>query len=107
MFRRVKLQKHRPLRQTVDEPAPKKNKTASKPEAVKSGSGQDTDERDGNEEEESEEEEVMEPQVSQGKIAKKAAAKPRPEEAGGQSSIQAASSSVPTKGPARKAPAKG
>ena len=67
---------------TGGEPAPKKKKTTSKPKAAKSVTGEESDESDGDEEEESEEEEEEEPQVSQGKAAKKAAAKPRPEETG-------------------------
>ena len=67
---------------TGGEPVPKKKKTASKPQAAKSVTGEESDESNGNEEEESEEEEEEEPQVSQGKAAKKAAAKPKPEETG-------------------------
>ena len=90
---------------TGGEPAPKKKKTASKPQAAKSVTGAESDESDGDEEEESEEEEEEEAQVSQGKAAKKVAAKPRSEETGGLSSIQAASPSVPTKKRAREATA--
>ena len=78
---------------TGEEPAPKKKKSASKPQAAKFGTGEDTVESDGNEEEESEEEEEEEAQVSQGKVAKKAAAKPRPEETGAR---------APSKQPARQ-----
>ena len=67
---------------TGGEPAPKKKKTASKPQAAKSVNGEESEDSDGDEEDESEEEEEEELQVSQGKAAKKAAAKPRPEEAG-------------------------
>ena len=67
---------------TREEPAPKKKKTACKPQAAKSGTGEDTDESNSDEEEESEEEEEEERQVSEGKTAKKAAAKLRPEESG-------------------------
>ena len=65
---------------TGGEPALKKKKTASKPQAAKSVTGAESDESDGDEEEESEEEEEEEAQVSQGKAAKKVAAKPRSEE---------------------------
>ena len=92
-------------RSTGGEPAPKKKKTASKPQAAKSVTGAESDESDGDEEEESEEEEEEEPQVSQGKAAKKVAAKPRSDENRGPSSIQAASPSIPTKKRARKATA--
>ena len=67
---------------TGGEPAPKKKKTASKPQAAKSVTGAESDESDEDEEEESEEEEEEEAQVSQGKAAKKVAAKPRSEEIG-------------------------
>ena len=69
-------------RSTGGEPAPKKKKTASKPQAAKSVTGAESEESDGDEEEESEEEEEEEAQVSEGKAAKKVAAKPRSEEAG-------------------------
>ena len=62
---------------TGGESAPKMKKTASKPQAVKSVTGAESDESDGDEEEESKEEEEEEAQVSQGKAAKKVAAKPR------------------------------
>ena len=65
---------------TGGEPAPKKEKTASKPQAAKSVTGAESDESNGDEEEEGEEEEEEEAQVSQGKAAKKVAAKPRSEE---------------------------
>ena len=82
---------------TGEEPAPKKKKTASKPQAAKLGTGEHTDESDGDEEEESEEEEEDEPQVSQGKTAKKAAAKPRPEQTGARAPFkQPARQSRPT-----------
>ena len=78
---------------TGGEPARKKKKTASKPQAVKSVTGEESDESDGDEEEESEEEEEEETRVLKGKAAKKAAAKPRPEEAG---------ATAPFKQPARQ-----
>ena len=65
---------------TGEEPSPKTQKTASKPQAAKTGTGEHTDESDGDEEEESEEEEEEEPQVSQGKTAKKAAVRLESEE---------------------------
>ena len=80
---------------TGEEPAPKKKKTTSKPPAAKSVTGEDTDERNGDEEEEAEGEEEEEPQISQGKTAKKAAAIPGSGKRG-PSSIQGASSSIPT-----------
>ena len=83
---------------TGGEPALKKKKTASKPQASKSVTGEEFDESDGDEEEESEEEEEEEPQVSQGKAAKKAAAKPRPEETG---------AGAPFKQPARQSQPRG
>ena len=64
---------------TGGEPAPKKKKTASKPQAAKSVTGAESDESDGDEEEECEEEEEEEAQVSQ---CKEVAAKPRSEETG-------------------------
>ena len=67
---------------TGGEPAPKKKKTASKPQAAKSVTGAESEESDGNKEAEGEEEEEEEPQVSQGKAAKKAAEKQRSEETG-------------------------
>ena len=67
---------------TGGEPARKKKKSASKPQAAKSVTGAGSDESDGDEEEEGEEEEEEEPQVSQGKAAKKVAAKPRSEGTG-------------------------
>ena len=86
---------------TGGEPASKKKRTASKPQAAKSVTGAESDESDGDEEEESEEEEEEEPQVSVGKAAKKVAAKPRSEETG----ARGARPSVPTKKRARKATA--
>ena len=56
---------------TGAEPAPKRKKTACKPQAAKSGTGEDTDESDGDEEE---------PQVSRGRTAKEAAVRPGSEE---------------------------
>ena len=64
------------------EPAPKKKKTASKPQAANSVTGAESNESDGDEEEESKEEEEEEAQFSQGKAAKKVAAKLRSEETG-------------------------
>ena len=90
---------------TGEEPAPKKKETASKPQAGNSGTGEHTDESDEDEEEESEEEEEEEPQVSQGSEESGSETGVRGEP--GQISIQAASSSVPTKRPACKATAKG
>ena len=80
-------------RSTGGEPAPEKKKTASKPQAAKLVSGEESDESDGDEEGEGEEEEEEEPQIPQGKAAKKAAAKLRPEETG---------ASPPFKQPARQ-----
>ena len=65
---------------TGGEPAPRKEKTTSKPEAPKSGTGEHTDESDGDEEEKREEEEEEEPQVSQDKTAKEAAVRPGSQE---------------------------
>ena len=73
---------------TGGEPAPKNKKIASKPQAAKSVTGEQSDESDGDEEEESGEEEEEEPQVSQGKAAKKAAAKPRPAETGARAPLR-------------------
>ena len=90
---------------TGGEPAPEKKKTASKPQAAKSVTGEESDEGDGDEEEESEEEEGEEPQVSQGKAAKKAAAKPRPEETGARAPFkQPARQSQPRDQPAKRPP---
>ena len=90
---------------TGGEPAPKKKKTASKPQAAKSVTGEESDESDGDEEEESEEEEEEEPQVSQGKAAKKAASKPRPEETGAKAPFkQPAGQSQPRDQPAKPPP---
>ena len=92
---------------TGGEPAPKKKKTASKPQAAKSVTGAESDESDGDEEEESEEEEEEEAQVSEGKAAKKVAAKPRSEETGARAPFrQPARQSQPRSAPA-KAPPKG
>ena len=90
---------------TGGEPAPKKKKTASKPQAAKSVTGAESDESDGDEEEESEEEAEEEPQVSQGKAAKKVAAKPRSEETGARApSKQPVRQSQPRSEPARPPP---
>ena len=90
---------------TGGEPAPKKKKTASKPQAAKSLTGAESDESDGYEEEESEEEEEEEAQVSQGKAAKKVAAKPRSEETGARAPFkQPARQSQPRSEPARPPP---
>ena len=90
---------------TGGEPAPKKKKTASKPQAAKSVTGAESDDSDGDEEEESEEEEEEEPQVSQGKAAKKAAAKPRSEETGTRAPFkQPARQSQPRSEPAKPPP---
>ena len=90
---------------TGGEPAPKKKKTASKPQAAKSVTGEESNESDGDEEEESEEEEEEEPQVSQGKAAKNAAAKPRPEETGARAPFkQPARQSQPRDQPANPPP---
>ena len=92
---------------TGEEPAPKKKKTASKPQAAKSGTGEESDESDGDEEEESEEEEEEEAQVSQGKAAKKAAAKPRPEETGARAPFKQPASQSQPRGEPAKPPPKG
>ena len=90
---------------TGGEPAPKKKKTASKPQAAKSVTGAESDESDGDEEEESEEEEEEEPQVSQGKASKKAAAKPRSEETGARAPFkQPPRQSQPRSEPAKPPP---
>ena len=90
---------------TAGEPAPKKKGTASKPQAVKSVTGEESDESDGDEEEESEEEDEEEPQVSQGKAAKKAAAKQRPEVIGARASFkQPARQSQPRDQPTKPPP---
>ena len=90
---------------TGGEPAPKEKKTASKPQAAKSVTGEESDESDGDEEEESEEEEEEEPQVSQGKAAKKAAAKPRPEDTVARAQFkQPARQSQPRDQPAKPSP---
>ena len=92
---------------TGEEPAPKKKKTPSKPQAAKSGTGEESDESDGDEEEESEEEEEEEPQVSQGKTAKKAAAKPRPEETGARAPFKQPARQSQPRGEPAKPPPKG
>ena len=90
---------------TGGEPAPKKKKTASKPQAAKSVTGPESDKSDGDEEEESEEEEEEEAQVSEGKAAKKLAAKPRSEETGARAPFkQQARQSQPRSEPARPPP---
>ena len=90
---------------TGGEPAPKKKKTASKPQAAKSVTAAESDESDGDEEEESEEEEEEEAQVSQGKAAKKVAAKPRSEETGARAPFkQPARQSQPRSEPAKPPP---
>ena len=90
---------------TGEEPAPKKKKTASKPQAAKSVTDEDTNKSDGDEEEEDEGEEEEESQIFQSKTAKKAAARPGPEES--QARLEAASSSLRTKRTTRKATSKG
>ena len=87
------------------EPAPKKRKTAFKPQAAKSVTGAESDESDGDEDEESGEEGEEEPQVSQGKAAKKAAAIPRSEETGARAPFkQRARQSQPRSEPAKPPP---
>ena len=87
------------------DPAPKKKKPASKPQAAKSVTGEESEQSDGDEEEESEEEEEEEAQVSQGKAAKKVAAKPRSEETGARApSKQPARQSQPRREPAKPPP---
>ena len=90
---------------TGGERAPKKEKTASKPQAAKSVTGADSDGSDGDEEDESEEEEEEEAQVSQGKAAKKVAEKPRSEETGARAPFkQPARQSQPRSDPAKPPP---
>ena len=90
---------------TGGEPAPKKKKTASKPQAAKSVNGAESDESDGDEEGESEEEEEEEAQVSQDKAAKKVAAKPRSEKTGARAPFkQPARQSQPRSEPAKPPP---
>ena len=90
---------------TGGEPAPKKKKTASKPQAAKSVTGAESGESDGDEEEETGEEEEEEPEVSQGKAAKKAAAKPRSEETGPRTPFkQPVRTSQPRSEPAKPPP---
>ena len=107
-MRKVKLQRHWPLQSgslLVGNQPPKKEKTASKPQAAKLVTGAESDESDGDEEEESEEEEEEEAQVSQGKTAKKVAAKPRSEETGARAPFkQPARQSQPRRAPAKPAP---
>ena len=89
---------------TGGEPAPKKKKTAFKPQAAKSVTGAGSG-SDGDEEEESEEEEEEEPRVSGGKAAKKVAAKPRSEETGARAAFkQPARQSQPRSEPAKPPP---
>ena len=92
---------------TGEEPALKKKKTASKPQAAKSGTGEEFDESDGDEVEESEEGEEEESQVSQGKAAKKAAAKPRPEETGARAPFKQPARQSQPRGEPVKPPPKG
>ena len=90
---------------TGGEPAPKKKKTASKPQAAKSVTGEESDESDGDEDEDSKEEEEEEPQVSQGKAAKKVEAKPRSGENGARAPFkQPARQSQPRSEPAKPPP---
>ena len=90
---------------TGGEHAPKKKKTASKPQAAKSVTGAESVENDGHEEEESEEEEEEEAQVSQGKAGKKVAAKPRSEETRARAPFkQPARQSQPGSEPAKPPP---
>ena len=90
---------------TGGEPAPKKEKTASKPQAAKSVTGAESDESDGEEEEESEEEEEEEPTVSQGRTAKKVAAKLRSQETGARAPFEEpARQSQPRRKPAKPPP---
>ena len=67
---------------TGEEPAPKKKRTASKPQAAKTVTIEDSDESDGDEEEEAEEEEEEEPRISHGKTAKKTTVDQGPRRAG-------------------------
>ena len=76
-----------------EQPAPKKSNTASKPQAAKSVSGEDSDESNADEEEENEEEEEEEPQVSQAKTTMKTAARPVTQESRAR---------IPSKQPARQ-----
>ena len=90
---------------TGGEPAPKKKRTASRPQAAISVTGAESDDSDRDEEEESEEEEEEEAQVSQGKAAKKVAAKPRSEETGARAPFkQPARQSQPRSKPAKPPP---
>ena len=87
---------------TGGEPAPKKKKTASKPQAAKSVTSAESNESDGDEDEETEEEEEEEAQVSEDKAAKKVAAKPRSEDTGARAPFkQPARQSQPRSEPAR------
>ena len=88
-----------------EEPAPKKKKTASKPQAAKSVTREDTDESDENEEEEIKEEEEEVPQISQGKATKKAAARLGSEERRARAPFkQPARQFAPREQPAKPAP---
>ena len=88
---------------TGGEPAPKKKKTASKPQAAKSVTGAESDESDGDEEEDSEEEEEDESAGLPGQGSEESGSEAEVRGDRGPSSIQAASPSVPTKKRARKA----
>ena len=90
---------------TGGEPAPKKKKTASKPQAARSVTGPESDKGDGDEEDESEEEEEEEPQGLPGQGSEESGSEAEVRGNRGPSSIQAASPSVPTKKRARKATA--
>ena len=90
---------------TGGEPAPKKKKTASKPQAAKLVTGAESDESDGDEEEESEEEEEEEALPLPGRSSEESGSEAEVRGNRGPSSIQAASRSVPTKKRARKATA--
>ena len=92
---------------TGGEPAPKKEKTAPKPQAAKSATGEESDESNGDQEEESQEEEEEEPQVSQGKAAKKAAGKPRSEETGARAPFKQPARQSQPRGKPAKPPPKG
>ena len=87
------------------EPAPKRKKTASKPQAAKSVTGAESVGSDGDEEEERGEEAEEEAQISEGKAAKKVAAKLRSEETGARAPFkQPAPQSQPRSKPARPPP---
>ena len=109
MFRRIKLQKHRPLQQSGSELVrnllPRRRRLLPSLRQRSPRTGEDSDESGGDEEAESEEEEEEEAQVSQGKAAKKMAAKLRPEETGARAPFkQAARQSQPKKHPAKPPP---